>query len=426
MRSFLAWLVVMLSAGTLALGGLAALALDAAPSVERPDKVSPWVVARARWLLRYHDPRTLARDQVRNVAMAASDLDELINYGISRRSTGRSRLTLARDLAKLQVSLRLPDGLVTRHLGRYLNLGLELAAPQGRLEPRTAHWATARTGALLAALYRPLLRLAGYGEELTLVERTVQRVSLAPRRAVLTYAWQPELLDKAREAASDSASRAALKDAQSRLATLLEFHPQLRRAPLPLVLRPLLEAEAGREAARATLLVLAARLANKKLDAVIPEAATWPQVPPAELSLHGRVDWAQHFIVSAAIAAWAGEPSPMRSGSTRSSPIPRAAADSRSATSPPTAPVPASANSPALIPTGCAGCSPAHPSTRTSCRTPPISPKASRRRAFASASAAPMRRPTARWRTASSRASPPCPPTATQRSNPPIDGSACP
>ena len=30
MRSFLAWLVVMLSAGTLALGGLAALALDAA------------------------------------------------------------------------------------------------------------------------------------------------------------------------------------------------------------------------------------------------------------------------------------------------------------------------------------------------------------------------------------------------------------
>ena len=62
--------------------------------------------------------------------MAASDLDELINYGISRRSTGRSRLTLARDLAKLQVSLRLPDGLVTRHLGRYLNLGLELAAPQ--------------------------------------------------------------------------------------------------------------------------------------------------------------------------------------------------------------------------------------------------------------------------------------------------------
>lgn len=309
MRSFLAWLVVMLSAGTLALGGLAALALDAAPSVERPDKVSPWVVARARWLLRYHDPRTLARDQVRNVAMAASDLDELINYGISRRSTGRSRLTLARDLAKLQVSLRLPDGLVTRHLGRYLNLGLELAAPQGRLEPRTAHIGRLPVpGALLAALYRPLLRLAGYGEELTLVERTVQRVSLAPRRAVLTYAWQPELLDKAREAASDSASRAALKDAQSRLATLLEFHPQLRRAPLPLVLRPLLEAEAGREAARATLLVLAARMANKKLDAVIPEAATWPQVPPAELSLHGRVDWAQHFIVSAAIAAWAGEP----------------------------------------------------------------------------------------------------------------------
>lgn len=309
MRRVVVWIFGLLAVCVFAFGALAMFALETAPSVQRADKVSPWLVARARWLLRYNDPRGLARDQVRSVAMPASDLDELINYVISRHSAGRSRLTLGRDTAKLQVSLPLPENALTRRLGRHLNLSLAFTTAQGRLQAGTARIGKLPfPGPLLAALYRPVASLAGYGEELALIERTVQRVNIAPRRAVLTYAWQPELLDKAREAASDAATRAALKAAQTRLASLLAFHPELQRAPLPLVLRPLLDAAPQREAVRATLLVLAARLANKKLDAMIPEAATWPQVVPAQLSLHGRVDWAQHFMVSAAIAAWAGEP----------------------------------------------------------------------------------------------------------------------
>lgn len=309
MRRVVVPLLGLIAVFAIALGGLATLALEDTATVERSDTVSPWVVARARWLLRYNDPRALARDQVRKVGMPTTDLDQLINYAVSRHAGGRSRLSLKKDAATLQISLTLPDNAVTRRLGRHLNLQLELGARDGRLAPLGARIGALQVpGAVLAVLYGPAATLAGYGEELALVERTVQRVTLEPRRAVLTYAWQPELLDRAREVASNEASRAALKTAQTRLAALLAFRPELQRAALPAVLNPLLQEDLDREAVRATLLVMAARLAGRKLDVIIPEAAGWPPVPPAVLSLHGRVDWAQHFIVSAAIAAWAGEP----------------------------------------------------------------------------------------------------------------------
>ena len=40
---------------------------------------------------------------------------------------------------------------------------------------------------------------------------------------------------------------------------------------------------------------------------MIPEAARWPRPRPVALSLRGRGDLAQHFVISAAIAAWGGE-----------------------------------------------------------------------------------------------------------------------
>jgi hypothetical protein len=44
------------------------------------------------------------------------------------------------------------------------------------------------------------------------------------------------------------------------------------------------------------------------LDAVVPEARSWPRIPQRAFALRGRTDLAQHFISSAAIAAAAGVP----------------------------------------------------------------------------------------------------------------------
>jgi hypothetical protein len=55
-------------------------------------------------------------------------------------------------------------------------------------------------------------------------------------------------------------------------------------------------------------LVGAAYLAERNLAALIPEAAGWPRPRRVDLTLAGRYDSAQHFVISAALAAWAGEP----------------------------------------------------------------------------------------------------------------------
>jgi uncharacterized protein YfiM (DUF2279 family) len=59
---------------------------------------------------------------------------------------------------------------------------------------------------------------------------------------------------------------------------------------------------------RATLLVLASHLAGKDLAAVVPAARNWPRLRWVNITLAGRHDLAQHFVISAALAAWAGEP----------------------------------------------------------------------------------------------------------------------
>jgi hypothetical protein len=307
-RIFAALLLLAALLGLAMAGGLVALLQDR-PLVARSEVISPRVVARGRWLLRFHDPRRLARDQLRTVSLPGSDLDELLNYAAGRIAPLQARLKLGQDRAQVAATLALPDGSVARHLGRFLNLQFDLLAPGGKLQPGPA-----RLGALPLPEWlvrdggTTLVRLAGFGPELDLLLRAVRTVHINPQRAALTYAWQPELLDRAQARAASPETRAALGEAQRQLASALAPYAPGAEFPLVRILVPLLKVDASREAVRAQLLVSAAWLAGKKLTALMPEAADWPALPRVRPTLHGRHDWAQHFMVSAALAAWAGEP----------------------------------------------------------------------------------------------------------------------
>ncbi len=86
--------------------------------------------------------------------------------------------------------------------------------------------------------------------------------------------------------------------------------PRGRPLPLRELLPDLLAVPGDNSPAqlRATLLVLAVYLAEKDLANLTPEARRWPRIPAANILLRERHDTAQHFTVSAALAAWAGEP----------------------------------------------------------------------------------------------------------------------
>ncbi len=87
------------------------------------------------------------------------------------------------------------------------------------------------------------------------------------------------------------------------------------RASLAELVRPIMVLVAARstergpvDEGRAAIVALAFYVNGKPLAVLAPEARDWPRAEPRRLMLHGRRDLAQHFTISAALAATAGAP----------------------------------------------------------------------------------------------------------------------
>lgn len=307
MTRLLAALAGMLLIALLAAGGLLIAALDRKPLVERSETISPAAVAAARWLLLTNDPRRLQAGEARRAAIPATLIDEGINYVASRNLHGRGALALTEDSAEIRLTLRPPV------FNGYINLRASLREASG--EP---HIASAAIGALalppwLAELaLRNAIRLAGFEREWQLANKAVRALDFDPahQRIIVSYVWEPALLDRARNIAVNPQDVARIRSAHESLAALLDHKAPGSRLPLVEVLRPMLSigGDDQRENRRAAILAVAAYLSEKNLAHVIPEAHSWPRLRPLLLTLQGRGDSAQHFAVSAALAAWAGEP----------------------------------------------------------------------------------------------------------------------
>jgi hypothetical protein len=301
----LAWLAGALGAGAAL---LLFLATDARPLVERDETISPRSIAQARWLFDANDPRRLRPGETRQVAIPVALIDDGINYLASRGLHGRGAFALGGETAEIRASLRLP-----LPIARFVNLRAAIPAGSG-----LPHLAALSIGSLPlpAALGDALLeraaRTAGRDREWTLARQAIQQLAFEPQRqrVVLHYIWEPALLDHARAIALTPGEVAQLHAAHNELNRLLGERRGTAAVRLGDVLQPLLgqPADDARATRRAALLVLAAYLAEKGLSGIVPEAQGWPRLPPVNLTLAERHDSAQHFVVSAALAAWAGEP----------------------------------------------------------------------------------------------------------------------
>lgn len=287
----------------IALATLVAVATDSEALVQRDASLSPNAIAQARWLFLSNDPRRLKPGEIRQVAIPASLLDQGVNYIASRRLPARGTFTVTGDAAEIRISLLL-------FAGRHANLRLKIGSHDG--QPRLAE---AQLGslplpaALVASLGTAAIAASGYQREIDMAQTALRAVDIdsAGQRLLVTYSWEPALLDRARNIAFDPQDLEALHAAQSDFAARLAHLANGAKVPLTEVLGPLLH-ERDRSGQRAVLLVLAAYLAEKNLANLVPQAAQWPKPRPVMLTLLNRYDSAQHFVISAALAAWAGEP----------------------------------------------------------------------------------------------------------------------
>ncbi len=305
MTRLLAVLLILL----LAAGGLLIAVVDNKPLVSRSETISPIAVAQARWLFSSNDPRRLQAGEARRTAIPAALIDEGINYIASRFLRGRGSLALAEDTAEIRLSLRLPY-LPGDH---FLNLSGTLREAKGEPRLAAAHLgALPVPPALVEFTITHAIRLAGYEQEWQLARKAITSLEFDPQhqRVTVAYVWEPALLDRARNFAVNPQDIARIRSAHEALAALLDNTAPGSRLALPEVLKSLLNVGGEDQAQnrRAVLLALAAYLSEKNLAHVIPEAQNWPRIRPVMLTLHGRYDSAQHFAISSALAAWAGEP----------------------------------------------------------------------------------------------------------------------
>lgn len=303
MLRLLTWLVACSLVAVAALAALLFQAVDATPLVPPPGELSAASFKRVKGILRANDPRYLPPGASRQVRIAGPELQAVLDFAARHGLPGRAAIQLREGGAELRYTWPLPAGLAP---GQHLNASAALAA-DGRIEALQLG-RVALPGALVTLALDAGLRHSEFAPEFALLKRSVSRVHLTPDALRLTYTWQPELLASARALALTPIEQEGLAAAHERLVDVMNRVGEgRRRVDLAEVLGPLLlEAGGQAHAYRNALLVIAAQLSGKNIALLVPAIQRQPR--PLGLTLQGRVDLAQHFAISAALAAWAGEP----------------------------------------------------------------------------------------------------------------------
>lgn len=270
-------------------------------------------LVRARAVFRDHDPRRLKPGALRAITLTQREVELLAGYAASRLAGGghgAARVRLATGTASAQLSIEAPWS----PFGRFVNVTASLR--QGDDLPR---FESLRVGALpvpawLAdlALLRGLAWLNRTGDG-SVAPDVVQGVAFGNGRVQVAYRWRGDLPDRLRALAIGAEERERLRAHHSRLLERLAALPDDRPESLVAVLAPMTlyardrHGDAAAEM-RAALIVLAGYVTGRGVTALLPEAAHWPRAPLRTLTLAGREDYSQHFVVSAAIAATGGGP----------------------------------------------------------------------------------------------------------------------
>lgn len=305
-RVFATLLLTLLVAGA----ALAWLVLDHNPLIEPAGQLRRSDLATIKALFQRHDPRGQTPDVVQTLQLDETELNRLLDAAVELPYLSGAAIELGPRVARLAVTFSVPQ----TPFGRYVNLLTELSSEDGQLHiqrlavgglPIPAPLADA----LVRLAHRRLLRDPHYA---TLAE-AITGIHFGETHARLDYRWHPRLFTQIERAGADllidPADRMRMLAAAERLDRLVRDFPAGSTQPLVAVLPRLVDADDPDPAAanRAALTALAAYLAGIGLDKLLDsDGSSIRRAPRVLLSLHGRRDFAEHYTISAALAANTG------------------------------------------------------------------------------------------------------------------------
>ncbi len=311
MRLLLRLFLVFIFVVPLALVGAVFLAIDDHPAVERAAEITPQNIERAKRILDNNDPRKLKSGARRTIAVSQGDFDLAVNYLAHRYAHGSARVVLKDRAAQINASAQLPKN----PIGRFVNVAATFAE-NGPI-PRFEHL---RVGGIplpgwLADWLLAQVLARSLGEETYAAAiNAVKKVTLDDRRVSFTYEWQSNLPDRLRTVLLPPADQERLHGYNQRL-TEVSHSLRSKNISLTELLVPMFQLadERSRQGDpvaenRAAILVLTFYVNGQSLTAILPAAENWPRPAAHEVLLNRRDDFPKHFIISAALAAYAGTP----------------------------------------------------------------------------------------------------------------------
>lgn len=309
-----AWMSLLLAVGAvLAL----ALAVQGAPRWPGSAEVSPADIARARDFLRLNDPRRPAPGSLRTLVASERDANLLLDQLARRFAPGASaRMVLRGGSAGLSASLPVPHSPVAV----WLNIDATLRETAGLPAVERLRIGRLPVPAWVAARLLPhLAARLNATPEAALALDMVRRVRLLPARLEVVYAWGDDGLERVLGTLLPAAEQMRLTAYAQALAGATQAHARAGgdlALPLARLLPPLFTLAVQRSAGggdalaenRAALLTLALQAMGRRMSDLVPAIRAAPHPGPVPLTLAGREDFAQHFLISAVLALEGGGP----------------------------------------------------------------------------------------------------------------------
>jgi hypothetical protein len=293
---------------------VAVAGIESTPLVEPARRLSHQDISRIKLLLRQHDPRHLKKQELRTLFLTERDLNLLLEYANPHLLKASGRVDMQPEAMKVRLTVKLPDN----PLGGYLNITADLSDVDGRIHIKRF---TLGGLSLPVWLLEPLLfqghrvMLARFDEYRTAVD-AISSYQFQDDRLVVVYQLDPNLLERLKQ------SGKVFLLPESETHRMLAYHEELarisgqyvsRRISLGKFLTPLFQlaavrtTESGEPQAenRALLLTLTMYALGMNINRFIDVPLEQP-VKSLHLTVLGRHDLVQHYLVSAALTVSAG------------------------------------------------------------------------------------------------------------------------
>ena len=311
MKRFIGWSVLFSVLAGLTV--LPWLMLDDAPAIEPMSQFRRADLSWIRSLFQKHDPRRQTPDVIQSIQLDEAELNRLLNYAVELPQVSGVAAELTPGLASLTATLAVPRN----PFGRYLNLTAEVADVSGGIRIQSLRLGSLPLPGTLADWSARLAhRWLRRDETYASLADAFSQVNFDENQATLDYRWHPELLiqleRKSAELLIAPADQARMLVYAEQLDTLLKAHPHGSTIPLVQVVAPLFahaHALGGKadEENSAALTALAAYLAGISLPKLLEgDSRSIRRAPRVLLSLHGRRDFAEHFMISTALTVNGG------------------------------------------------------------------------------------------------------------------------